>query len=98
MVRRAGDHGARLTAAALQRELQASGPGNLRELMVRTGLEDALGRKRLRLLLRGMLRGGELTEDLEGRFHSAVGSFRERPAVVGVIEARGRDLFLEGRG
>ncbi|MGA1370242.1 MAG: ribonuclease R [Pseudomonadales bacterium] len=98
MVRRAGDHGARLTAAALQRELQASGPGNLRELMVRTGLEDALGRKRLRLLLRGMLRGGELTEDLEGRFHSAVGSFRERPAVVGVIEARGRDLFFEGRG
>ena len=96
MGRRAGDHGARLTAAALQRELQQSGPGNLRELMVRTGMEDALGRKRLRLLLRGMARTGELTEDLQGRFHSSAGSFRERLATVAVVEARGRDLFFEG--
>jgi len=83
---------ARLTASGLL-ELLAREPGPVgwRELLALTGSTDPRTRKALRLLLRGMLRAGELLEDHQGHYHAASVDGTE-----GVLEARGRGLTFAG--
>jgi ribonuclease R len=87
----------RLTTAELLVLLaREPGPPNFRELLALTESYDAIARKQLRLLLRGMLRAGDLIEDMQGRYHAAAHAGRDDPARVGVLEARGRDLTFDG--
>lgn len=90
------DRHVRLTASALADELQRNGPGTLRDLQARTGSDEPLARKALRLLVRGMLRNGELLQDASGCLHLQDVRARDRVAQVATLEARGRDLAFEG--
>jgi ribonuclease R len=87
----------RLTARGLL-EVLAREPGavGFRELLSLTESHDPITRKHLRLLLRGMLRNGELIEDLQGRYHTAAQAGPGATAQVGVLESRGRDLIFAG--
>ncbi|MBX3707197.1 MAG: ribonuclease R [Pseudomonadales bacterium] len=87
----------RLSAAALIECLvREPAPPTFRDLLALTGSFDALARKHLRLLVRGMVRTGELIEDLQGRFHVAARTGRDSAALVGVLESSGRDLTFAG--
>jgi ribonuclease R len=87
----------RLTAAGLLGLLAREPvPPSFRELLSLTESFDPVSRKQLRMLVRGMLRTGELIEDLQGRYHGAARAGRDATALVGLLEARGRELsFLD---
>jgi len=90
--------GPRLTAAdLLDRLARTAAPAGMRELQALTESFDPVSRKHLRLLVRGMVRNGELIEDLQGRYHPALQAGRERAAEVGVLEGSGRDLQFAGQ-
>ncbi len=87
-VARSGRLGARDLFELLARE---AAPVGWRELVALTESEDASSRKSLRLLVKGLLRSGELMQDHLGHYHPAAGDGR-----VGVLEGRGRNLTFAG--
>jgi ribonuclease R len=66
-------------------------PVGWRELLALTRSDDALARKGLRLLVKGMLRSGELVQDHQGHYHPAAAD-----GEVGVLAGRGRRLVFDG--
>lgn len=66
-------------------------PVGWRELVALTHSHDLLARRRLRQLVKGLLRGGELIQDHQGHYHAAAADGRE-----GVLEGRGRNLVFDG--
>ncbi|MEZ5560163.1 MAG: ribonuclease R [Pseudomonadales bacterium] len=85
-------HRERLTASTLL-ELLAREPGPVgwRELVALSESHDALARKALRNLVRGLQRSGELHQDREGHYYVASSDGRE-----GVVEGRGKQLTFDG--
>src|SRR5690606_6972610 len=84
--------GGRLGATELLELLaREEAPVGWRELVALTHSDDPVARKSLRLLVKGMLRSGELAEDHQGHYHPAAADGRS-----GVLEGRGRNLLFDG--
>ncbi|HEX7038003.1 MAG TPA: ribonuclease R [Pseudomonadales bacterium] len=66
-------------------------PVGWRELVTLTHSHDPLARRRLRLLVKGLLRSGDLVQDHQGHYHAGAVDGRE-----GVLEGRGRNLTFDG--
>ncbi len=82
----------RLTAGELLELLaREEAPVGWRELVSLTHSQDPIRRKALRLLVKGMLRSGELMQDHQGHYHAAA-----EDGKVGVLEGRGRNLTFAG--
>jgi ribonuclease R len=83
----------KLDASIITRELKRAGqPMGWRDLVVALDLSNSQDRRRLRNLLRGMLRAGEIEEDHRGAYHLAgKGGVRRGP-----IESSGMTLTFQG--
>ncbi len=83
---------ARVSASDLLELLaREQAPVGWRELITLTHSDDPVARKALRLLVKGMLRSGELVQDHQGHYRVATGD-----GEVGVLEGRGRNLTFGG--
>ena len=66
-------------------------PVGWRELVALTRSDQPATRKALRMLVKGMLRSGQLVEDHDGHYHPA-----SPDGEVGVLTGRGRNLMFDG--
>ncbi|MFU8815696.1 MAG: ribonuclease R [Pseudomonadales bacterium] len=84
-------HGRWTAAALLELLAREPAPAGWRELLALTQSHDPRARKALSMLVKGMLRNGELSQDQNGHYHPAPTEGNEA-----VLEGSGRNLTFAG--
>jgi ribonuclease R len=79
------------TAELLELLAREQAPVGWRELVALTRSDEPASRKALRMLVKGMLRSGEIVEDHQGHYHPAAVD-----GEVGLLTGRGRNLLFDG--